>query len=164
MNTWQHCIRLRASSSTPRCGARAGCNARVTPALCLVAGLSFFAAGTTCAARTCDDADRLTTLQVNECLSAEYVAADEDLNRVYRAILSELATRAGEGDSSSGTARESLIAAEKAWVQFRDAECSARYDYFLEGTIRNSTALECKIDLTKARIAKLHWWVDVLRQ
>lgn len=164
MKSWQHRISLRALASIPGRRARASCKAAVTSAVCFVGGLSFLAAGTACATRACDDGDRLTTLQVNECLSAEYVAADEELNQVYKAILSELATRAKEGDSSSRTARESLIAAERAWVQFRDGECGARYGYFLEGTIRNSTALECKIGLTKARIATLHWWVDVLGQ
>jgi uncharacterized protein YecT (DUF1311 family) len=114
------------------------------------------------AASSCDDDPTLNTLQLTECLSAKYKTTDRTLNQVYKQILNELANRTKDGETSSNAARQTLIAAQKAWLQLRDGECGARYTYFLQGTIRNSTALECKIDLTNARIETLQWWLDVL--
>lgn len=116
------------------------------------------------AASSCENDPTLNTLQINECLSAKYKTTDGKLNQVYKQILNEFGKRSKDGEASANAARQSLIATQKAWLQFRDGECGARYAYFLEGTIRNSTALECKIDLTSSRITTLQWWLDVLAQ
>ncbi len=39
--------------------------------------------------------------------------------------------------------------AQTAWIAYRDAECGAIYDYWSSGTIRNTIALTCEIDLTR---------------
>ena len=113
---------------------------------------------------SCEDDPTLNTLQINECLSRKHKTADEELNRVYRSVLAELSTRAQDGDAPSRAARDALILGQRAWVRFRDGECGARYGYFIEGTLRNPTALSCKIELTEDRIKTIRWWLEVLAQ
>jgi uncharacterized protein YecT (DUF1311 family) len=54
---------------------------------------------------------------MNECAAEEANAADHELNTTYLAFLAKL-----KGDA---TAISRAIAAEKAWIAFRDAELSS---------------------------------------
>jgi len=61
--------------------------------------------------------DYLTQTEMNECAAMQAHKADEALNSTYRTLLSKL-----KGDKTA-TAR--VVAAEKAWIVFRDAELAA---------------------------------------
>ena len=130
--------------------------------------LVVFAASTTMggawAELPCQDDPTQNTLQINECRFAEFKITDGKLNQVYRQVLNELAERAKDDDTSASAARQELITAQRAWLQFRDGECGALYTYYENGTIRNMAALQCKIDLTNERIATLGRWLDHLAQ
>jgi uncharacterized protein YecT (DUF1311 family) len=58
-----------------------------------------------------------TQVEMNECAAMQAHKADEALNSTYRTLLSRL-----KGDKTA-TAR--VVAAEKAWITFRDAELAA---------------------------------------
>lgn len=58
-----------------------------------------------------------TQSEMNDCAAREAHEADEDLNTTYKRLLRRL-----EHDKTA-TAR--IVAAEKAWVTFRDAELAA---------------------------------------
>lgn len=53
-----------------------------------------------------------TTIAMQDCLSAEYAAWDVELNRLYQQLMATLPT----------AARESLRAAQRLWIKYRDAE------------------------------------------
>ena len=91
--------------------------------------------------RPCPGAE--TTLQMNECYASHYAAAQER----HQSYLD--AARKHESK------RPELIAmidqSEKAFEEYRTAECDAVYENWKSGTIRNMMTLACAIDLTNQR-------------
>ena len=60
-----------------------------------------------------------TQSAMNECAAKEAKSADQRLNAVYRAMLSKL--------KSNKVATQKLIAAQRAWIAFRDADLAAMW-------------------------------------
>ncbi|MGV8959607.1 MAG: lysozyme inhibitor LprI family protein [Stenotrophomonas sp.] len=58
-------------------------------------------------------------MQLNACAAENLAKADAELNRVYRQVL---ARHAGEA-----VALEKIKAAQRVWIQLRDADLAARY-------------------------------------
>jgi uncharacterized protein YecT (DUF1311 family) len=95
------------------------------PKLCRLLGFAlFFNFGLACIGQAqsakvpekqCGDYD--TQSEMNECAAREAHKADVALNATYKALIQEL-----KGDK---TAITKLVAAEKAWIAFRDAELAA---------------------------------------
>ena len=67
------------------------------------------------------DAPGLSQAELNECYGNAYKKADAELNVLYRQITARLK------DDKATT--KLLVAAQRAWVAFRDAEC----DFFASG-------------------------------
>ncbi len=88
-----------------------------------------------------------TQLGLDQCADANFKRADQELNRAYDDIIRRL----GKDESS----KQALIAAEKAWLAFRDAECKFRADPGQQGSIWGMEHLFCLRDLTKARTKDL---------
>jgi uncharacterized protein YecT (DUF1311 family) len=65
--------------------------------------------------KSCGDYD--TQAQMNECAARQANEADAALNAVYRELLNKLK------DNKTATAK--IVAAQNAWVTFRDAELAA---------------------------------------
>ncbi len=84
---------------------------------------------------------------------ATYQKADKELNRVYQKILKEYA--------SQPLFIKKFKAAQRLWVQLRDAELAARYpqsgSYGSAGPMCENIYLE---DLTKQRTKFLRQWLD----
>jgi uncharacterized protein YecT (DUF1311 family) len=83
----------------------------------LLVALSLFAGATASTARAADgcDAPGLSQAELNECYGNAYKKADAELNVLYRQITARLK------DDKATT--KLLVAAQRAWVAFRDAEC-----------------------------------------
>ena len=96
---------------------------------CLLVALSLFAGATASTARAADgcDAPGLSQAELNECYGNAYKKADAELNVLYRQITARLK------DNKATT--ELLVAAQRAWVAFGDAECA-----FSESGVSGSTA------------------------
>jgi len=77
---------------------------------------------------------------------AEFDKADKELNAVYQKVLKSM-----EDD----LARKKLIAAQKAWVAFRDAQADWDADSERGGSLANQVLAISKTDMTKARILDL---------
>jgi uncharacterized protein YecT (DUF1311 family) len=93
--------------------------------------------------------------QMNQEADAAYSKADQELNRTYQQILKEYRTETAF--------LQSLKAAQKLWIQFRDAEMKARYpatnslvEYGSFFPVCYSNGLE---ELTKARTKQLRLWL-----
>ena len=84
---------------------------------------------------------------LDQCADANFKRADQELNRAYDDIIRRL----GKDESS----KQALIAAEKAWVAFRDAECKFRADPRQQGSIWGMEHLLCLRGLTQARTKDL---------
>ena len=97
------------------------------------------------AAADCSNA--ANQLDMNECAQKAYEAADADLNGVFKEIETRL--------YDDAATKKLLIAAEKAWVGFRDAECTFRTSATADGSIHPTMVSMCLEDLTKARTEQL---------
>lgn len=84
-----------------------------------------------------------TTIGIVECVQAETAVWDALLNAEY------IATRDAFG-AGDGLA-EALLTSQRAWIAFRDAECSLRYKRWQGGTIRSVVHANCLMVFTSRR-------------
>lgn len=83
------------------------------------------------------------TFQMVECLMAKAAEWDKRLNAAYQKALQ------AAGDAQ----REQLRAAQRLWIQYRDANCM--YYGMGQGTIARLDAGECMRSMTEARAKEL---------
>jgi len=96
-------------------------------------------------ARAADCADAPNQAAMNACAGKAYEAADAELNALYQKIRQRLA-----GDAET---TKLFVAAQRAWLPFRDAECKFAASSVSGGSIYPTIYAECLERLTKARIA-----------
>ena len=113
---------------------------RVT-ALALAAVL-FLLPGTT-RSQEPDCANAADQATLNACADASLKKADAELNALYRQITGRLDP---EG-------RAHLVAAQRAWIAFRDAECKFAASAVEGGSAYPMVHADCLASLTEARIA-----------
>jgi uncharacterized protein YecT (DUF1311 family) len=83
------------------------------------------------------------TYQMVECLKAKTAQWDKRLNIAYQKAL----------ESKGSAQRDQLRAAQRLWIQYRDANCL--YYGLGEGTIARLEAGECMRSMTEARAKEL---------
>ena len=110
-------------------------------------GLILIAAFTSASrANECDNAMDQSTM--NACADQSFKKADAELNAVYKKLQSR--------KNDDAEAAKLLIAAERAWVLFRDAECEFDAADNLGGSIYPMVYSGCLERLTQARIDQLN--------
>lgn len=134
-------------------------NTRINPLLLSL--LTIFSA-TAMAAKPAPAADpcekQNNTFEINECAAATLKLKDAELNEAYQALMKSLTSDDKTDTTDYAAVRRQLQTAQRAWVQFRDADCNAMYDYNITGSIRNVVMLNCKIDRTVQRTKELRSW------
>jgi uncharacterized protein YecT (DUF1311 family) len=90
-----------------------------------------------------------STLEVNRCAQQELDTQDRMLNAAYQKLLVRL------NNDYQQTTRAALIKAQRFWIQFRDADCSAQESVYDGGTVHTAVYLECLRDHTAQRIKDL---------
>ena len=96
-------------------------------------------------AQECENAlDRRT---MNDCAALAFKKSDAELNALYKEAESRLKTDA--------EAKKLLIATERAWLVFRNAECAFSASGTAGGSIYPMVYSHCLDTLTKARITDL---------
>ncbi len=101
-----------------------------------------------------------STLGMSMCNMDEYAAWDILLNDEYQRTVEHFTEwDADDKDYNPEFAKrvESLRAAQRAWIEFRDAECELAYAIWGMGSHRNIAASACFIDVTADRTVDL--WV-----
>ncbi|OSP54510.1 lysozyme inhibitor LprI family protein [Pseudoruegeria sp. SK021] len=93
-----------------------------------------------------------TTYGMSACLVAENAEWDRVLNDLWPAILADAKARDVDVPDQQGANVEHLLAAQRAWIAFRDAECANVYQTFIGGTIRSIVGGACLIELTSDRV------------
>ena len=78
--------------------------------------------------------------------------ADARLNEDYRALMGTLS------EDEEGTAR--LKRAQRAWIAFRDAECTFNAQWTEGGTIHSRIVAGCMADLTEQRADQLEAYLN----
>ena len=95
---------------------------------------------------------------LDERAGAGFAAADAAMNAQYRATLAAMGRMDGldAPDARSGPGyQDALLAAQRAWLAFRDAECVAEGYQFRGGSAQGMAVAGCKATLTRARTAQL---------
>ncbi|WP_292531142.1 lysozyme inhibitor LprI family protein [Methylocystis sp.] len=81
-------------------------------------GLTTIAAASIAQAEECNKASDMASM--NECLAKSYKRADDELNLLYQQLIGRV-KQAGADWADTHTA---LVAAQRAWIAFREAECA----------------------------------------
>ncbi|TCT04667.1 lysozyme inhibitor LprI family protein [Aquabacter spiritensis] len=90
---------------------------------------------------TCNS--KMATAAISDCVTALTEAWDKRLNTAYRALMA----------AQNPAQKERLRTAQRAWIQFRDANCT--FYGSVEGTIANIEFAECRRVLTAQRTIEL---------
>jgi uncharacterized protein YecT (DUF1311 family) len=98
------------------------------------------------AAPDCSNAGNQTAMNI--CADDTYKAADKALNAQYAQTRKAVLAYDPEGDKL-------LIAAQRAWVVFRDAHCAAESFSFKGGTMEPTIRGMCLAEATDVRTAQL---------
>ena len=86
-----------------------------------------------------------STAEEAECFAKTSDAADKELNGVYALVRSVL----------SQDERNDLLAAQRAWLKYRDLTCTAEYKLYGRGTGGPVTQMACLAAITHERVATL---------
>ncbi|WP_408128251.1 lysozyme inhibitor LprI family protein [Paraburkholderia strydomiana] len=85
------------------------------------------------------------------CAHEDFLRADAQLNKAYRAGLEFLS-----GDTDRAEAKTALVAAQREWIKFRDADCQVQDRIFQHGSLRAAIVEMCLKDLTEQRTRELN--------
>ena len=92
----------------------------------------------------CMDKSGGVTMDMIECITAENQRQDARLNKAYKTLMAEL----------SPERRKQLLEAQRAWIKYRDANCSF-YNDPDGGTLARVNANDCMLTTTAARAREL---------
>lgn len=93
-----------------------------------------------------------TTLEMRHCASENYGKADNKLNKVYQELKPKL--RASQ--------QKKLVAAQVAWIQFRDKSCAFEATEAEGGTLEPIIKLNCLADVTEQRVKDLERYLNLV--
>lgn len=98
-----------------------------------------------------DCAHPTTQTDINMCANTSFKAADAKLNAIYKQITDRLKDR--------HRVRQSLVTAQRAWLDYRDAECAFAASAADGGTIHAMLISNCLKSLTLARTKTLQTYL-----
>lgn len=105
-----------------------------------------------------DHAD--TQSEINQCSGLDNQAADQELNNVYKAVLSKYA--------NDKTFIKNFKQAQRAWLKWRDAEMAAIYPEQKQPGYYGSSFPGCWVGqlatLTRERTLQLRKWLDGIEE
>ncbi|MEM7772497.1 MAG: lysozyme inhibitor LprI family protein, partial [Cyanobacteria bacterium P01_A01_bin.37] len=88
--------------------------------------------------------------EMNYCAGLDYERADDELNRTYTDLLSVIPE----------SRREKLIAAELAWITYRDNTCEFERSQFDGGSIEPLIYYSCMARLTQDQTLQLETYLE----
>ncbi|MBV7536705.1 DUF1311 domain-containing protein [Duganella sp. sic0402] len=86
------------------------------------------------------------TPELNECAAIEQKKVEDQLNQIYQRSIKAI----DEPDT-----KKALIAAQRAWIKFREADCKAVYERYKQGTARTMMFIGCMRGHAENRIKDL---------
>ena len=118
--------------------------------MCLLASLAAAAGDNTSAAHAaCMEKSGGVTSDMQDCIATELVRQDARLNKAYKAAMTPL----------SAPRKKQLLAAQRAWLAFRDANCQFYADPE-GGSAARLVANDCVLSATASRATELENLVD----
>ncbi|MGH6760220.1 MAG: lysozyme inhibitor LprI family protein [Phyllobacterium sp.] len=101
-------------------------------------------------AQDCDNAE--SQHELNECAGASYKKSDKALNAAYQNILKRL--------KNDAETKKLLTQAQRAWISYRDAECTFATAASADGSIYPMLVASCKDELTQTRTKDLKTYLS----
>ncbi len=127
------------------------------------AALMLFAAGGANAQDVdCDNAE--TQTDMTSCAQARYDEADKGLNAQYKLTRAAMATIDEDLDGDMKGAEQALLKAQRAWINYRDAQCENYGFQARGGTMEPMLVAGCLADLTDLRTKELKALADGMGQ
>jgi uncharacterized protein YecT (DUF1311 family) len=103
--------------------------------------------------KTCGQ--KSSEVETLDCTDTAYRKADAELNEVWNKVLAKVAS-GNAGQQNPQQWKDDLIAAEQAWVAFRDKDChGARSDEYWGGSGRELAVPSCLYEYTVERAKDL---------
>lgn len=102
-----------------------------------------------------DCANAQTQTEMTQCAGADYDEADQELNAEYKKVRKLLATRDNDADEDGKGAVDALVASQRAWVAFRDANCELTGFQARGGTMEPMLISSCMADMSRKRTEEL---------
>ncbi|WP_415919869.1 lysozyme inhibitor LprI family protein [Tateyamaria sp. SN6-1] len=99
-------------------------------------------------------------VEMTFCAGQAYEAADGDLNLAYRMAMDQ-ARALDSHDPQTPSNADLMRDAQRAWIPFRDAACSAESTLARGGSMQNQLFLMCMERLTRARTEDLRFYGEV---
>jgi uncharacterized protein YecT (DUF1311 family) len=99
-------------------------------------------------------------IEMTFCAEQEWVAADAELNEVYKAAMSvmrQIDASMGEGKAAEGYLRQ----AQRDWVAFRDNACAAEAYTVHGGSAEPMLIYSCRARLTQERVMGLYYITEL---
>jgi uncharacterized protein YecT (DUF1311 family) len=98
--------------------------------------------------------DPQTQMEFNICAAEDLAVADKQLNAQYAATRKLAKARDSEQDDYKDV-EKNLIAAQRAWIAYRDAQCISYGDQVSGGSMQPQVIASCEADLTRKRTQEL---------
>lgn len=99
-----------------------------------------------------DCANAATQMEMDACAGQSYKKSDAELNAVYKEVRGRL--------QDDADARNLLLAAQRAWLAFRDSECAFSASGTTGGSVYPMVVTQCKDGLTQDRSKALRAYLN----
>lgn len=104
----------------------------------------------------------VTQMEMTYCAEQDFAEADEQLNAQYKVTRQAMKDWDGDAMDGLGSAADALLASQRAWLAFRDAQC-AFYGYQARGgTMEPMLIYGCQAELTRQRTLQLKEQTDLM--
>lgn len=104
----------------------------------------------------------VTQMEMTYCAEQDFAEADDQLNAQYK--LTRQAMKDWDADSSDGlgSAADALLASQRAWLAFRDAQCAFQGYQARGGTMEPMLIYGCQAELSRQRTQQLKEQTDLM--
>jgi uncharacterized protein YecT (DUF1311 family) len=94
-----------------------------------------------------------TQLDMERRARADLARADAEMNAQYRVTTATIRRWGAKPPSANYAA--ALLKAQRAWIDYRDAQCAVEGNVYSGGTMQGLTIVTCKARVTRTRTAEL---------
>ncbi|MBB4214745.1 uncharacterized protein YecT (DUF1311 family) [Rhizobium sp. BK212] len=129
--------------------------------ICLVGAAMLLMAGSAFAEEI-DCNSPKTQSDMTACEAARHEAADKALNAQYKKTRAALAAIDKDLDGDMKGAEQALVKAQRAWIDYRDAECDAFGFQARGGTMEPMLVAGCLANITDKRTKELKELEDTM--
>jgi len=122
--------------------------------ICLIGAGMLLMAGAA-SAEDIDCENPQTQSDLRACEVARHETADKALNAQYKKTRAAMVAIDGDLDGDMKGAEKALVKAQRAWIDYRDAECDAAGFQARGGTMEPMLVAGCLADVTDRRTKEL---------